>query len=96
MSFDLEKARALCDQATFKATGNPMDGTLKLLVDQSCLLPAALDRISELEEMLVKERASALFNGTWSSNLPDDCGFDAEMNAARAEARKQLHSEGKI
>ena len=53
-------------------------------------------RISELEEMLVKERASVLFNGTWSSDLPDDCGFDAEMNAAGAEARKQLHLEGKI
>ena len=94
MTFDLEKARALCNQATFTIRGDHED--LRLLVDQAGLLPAALDRISELEEMLVKERASALFNGTWSSNLPDDCGFDAEMNAARAEARKQLHSEGKI
>ena len=94
MSFDLEKARALCDQATFTIRGDHED--LRLLVDQAGLLPAALDRISELEEMLVKERASVLFNGTWSSDLPDDCGFDAEMSAARAEARKQLHLEGKI
>ena len=94
MSFDLEAARALCNQATFTIKGDHED--LKLLVDQAGLLPAALDRISELEEMLVKERASVLFNGTWSSDLPDDCGFDAEMNAARAEARKQLHLEGKI
>ena len=54
------------------------------------------DRIAELEEALIEERARGLFNGTWCSDLPDDCGFDAEMGAARTEARKQLHSEGKI
>jgi hypothetical protein len=96
VTFDLEKARALCDQATFKATGNPIDETLKLLVDQAETLPAALDRIAELEAALIEERARGLFNGTWCSDLPDDCGFDAEMGAARTEARKQLHSEGKI
>ena len=53
-------------------------------------------RIAELEAALIEERARGLFNGTWCSDLPDDCGFDAEMGAARTEARKQLHSEGKI
>ena len=60
MSFDLEAASALCNQATFKATGNPINEDLKLLVDQAGLLPAALDRIAELEEALIEERAKQL------------------------------------
>jgi cell division septum initiation protein DivIVA len=54
------------------------------------------DRILELESFLIEERACGLFNGPWCSDLPDDCGYDAEMNAARIEAHQQLRSEGKI
>lgn len=57
MTFDMKTARALCNQATFTATGNPIDETLKLLVDQAGMLPAALDRISELESSAKADEA---------------------------------------
>ena len=87
MKFDLEKARQMA------ASGIP---SIDPYSHSATALYLALDRIAELEEALIEERARGLFNGTWCSDLPDDCGFDAEMGAARTEARKQLHSEGKI
>ena len=54
------------------------------------------EEIKRLEDALVEERARGLFNGPWCSDLPDDCGYDAEMNAARIEARKQLCAGGVI
>ena len=58
------------------------------------------DRIAELEaqvaalkKIAIKEKASGLFNGPWDSGLPDDCGYDAEIEACRTEARRQLSEE---
>lgn len=57
---------------------------------------ATAKRITELEEWLIDERSRALFNSSWDSGLPDDCGYDAEIGACRDEARRLLAAEGKI
>ncbi len=48
MTFDVAKARALCEKASFHLTGNEIDEDLKTLVDQAAMLPAALDEIDRL------------------------------------------------
>ena len=110
MTFDLEKARALCNQATFTIRGDHED--LRLLVDQAGMLPAALDRISELEEALIEERAKQLnvdepCPGRTSYEhctiLDDVCDGYPSMWAVcprkkekLSAAKDELHSEGKI
>jgi len=49
MTFDMQAARELCEKASFHLTGNEIDEDLKILVDQAAMLPAALDRIEELQ-----------------------------------------------
>jgi len=49
MTFDMQAARELCEKASFRLTGNEIDEDLKTLVDQAAMLPAALDRIEELQ-----------------------------------------------
>ena len=93
MTFDLEKARALCNQATFKATGNPINEDLKLLVDQSCLLPAALDRILELESALIEERARRICHDPRADKVGHWPRYE---RVVVDESRQQLRSEGKI
>ncbi len=72
------------------------EGRAALIEKYSGIIDQQAKRISELESALIEERACGLFNGPWCSDLPDDCGYDAEMNAARIEARQQLRSEGKL
>ena len=55
---------------------------------------AALEaQVAALKKIAIKEKASGLFNGPWDSGLPDDCGYDAEIEACRTEARRQLAEE---
>ena len=112
MTFDLEKARALCNQATFKATGNPINEDLKLLVDQAGMLPAALDRILELESALIEERAKQMCvdepcpgrtSYEFCELLDDACdGYPSMWHVCPRKkeklvaAKDDLHSEGKI
>ena len=50
-------------------------------------------QVAALKKIAIKEKASGLFNGPWDSGLPDDCGYDAEIEACRTEARRQLAEE---
>ena len=50
-------------------------------------------QVAALKKIAIKEKASGLFNGSWDSGLPDDCGYDAEIEACRTEARRQLAEE---
>jgi len=50
-------------------------------------------QIKALKEALIEEKASGLFNGPWDDGLPDNCGYDAAMNACRHEAEKRLRDE---
>ena len=63
------------------------NGTLKTRIAELEAQVAALKKIA------IKEKASGLFNGPWDSGLPDDCGYDAEIEACRTEARRQLSEE---
>ena len=63
------------------------NGTLKTRITELEAQVAALKKIA------IKEKASGLFNGPWDSGLPDDCGYDAEIEACRTEARRQLSEE---
>ena len=63
------------------------NGTLKTRITELEVQVAALQKIA------IKEKASGLFNGPWDSGLPDDCGYDAEIEACRTEARRQLAEE---
>ncbi len=61
--------------------------TLKTRITELEIQVAALKKIAE------EEKASGLFNSHWDSGLPYDCGFDAEIEACRIEARRQLAEE---
>ena len=50
-------------------------------------------QVAALKKIAIKEKASGLFNSPWDSGLPDDCGYDAEIEACRTEARRQLSEE---
>lgn len=63
------------------------NGTLKTRITELEAQVAALKKIA------IKEKASGLFNGPWDSGLPDNCGYDAEIEACRTEARRQLSEE---
>ena len=63
------------------------NGTLKTRITELEAQVAALKKIA------IKEKASGLFNSPWDSGLPDDCGYDAEIEACRTEARRQLSEE---
>jgi len=63
-------------------------------IDQQAARIAELEaQVAALKKIAIKEKASGLFNGSWDSGLPDDCGYDAEIEACRTEARRQLSEE---
>ena len=73
---------------------------IERLLGQTMNQEEKTDRITDLEaqvatlkKIAIKETASGLFNGPWDSGLPDDCGYDAEIEACRTEARRQLAKE---
>lgn len=74
--FDMQKAREICEKATFHLTGVAIDEDLKILVDQASLLPAALDRIEELEN-----EAKALI-GTALDRMEDQQATIESLKAA--------------
>ena len=63
-------------------------------IDQQAARIAELEaQVAALKKIAIKEKASGLFNGPLDSGLPDDCGYDAEIEACRTEARRQLSEE---
>lgn len=64
-----------------------------VIIEQTKRIVELEIQVATLKKIAEEEKASGLFNGPWDSGLPYDCGFDAEIEACRIEARRQLAEE---
>lgn len=90
MTFNLQAAREICIKLSLRYPARAL-----IVDDYQCalaseMLPAALDRIAELEAALVEERKSKLQldASRFGMSIPEEI--------ADAKSREQLHAEGKI
>lgn len=95
MTFDKQKARAICD-SEWKIEARYFDEETREiaqnLVDRANMLPAALDRVEELEAALTEERARRI------CHTPTDTvgHWPRYEQAVVDEAKSQLQREGSL
>ena len=95
--FDMQKAREKCENLPVGG-GQTIKANIlfyKRYYEAGKMLPAALDRIEELENALVEERASHIDLDMEYARLECD-SYRGSPDKSRMAAREQLHAEGLI
>lgn len=90
---DALKTRITELEADLKQEEHNSKAFMNKIGEQVCYIVDLENQIKALKKIAIKEKASVLFNGHWDSGLPVDCGYDAETEACRTEARRQLIEE---
>lgn len=90
---DQQAARIAELEADLEKEEHNSEAFMDKIGEQACYIVDLENQIKALKKIAIKEKASGLFNGPWDSGLPDDCGYDAETEACRTEARRQLAEE---
>lgn len=61
-----------------------------LLAERNARIAELEAQVAALQEIAVSEGANNLFNGPWDGGLPVEASYDATMEKAKEDARRQL------